>query len=410
MAAIVIASAAAPAAARADLVDWVATGPDVTNGTLLGREVLFTGPNQGGLSTVDGSATFFAGPDFTPQQARGDAAYIVVGADRTFTLSFGGPVQDPVLELASLGSTLTFAAGTIVSRVSGSPGFTVNGNTVSGTSTGGDSQGTVRLPGVYATLSFTGIPGFNPAGLDGIYLQAGGTLLAPATGTSPPGGGGPVVTGDPQQPVLRRVRNELATSWSWSRRATRANRLTVERLRPGMSVRVACAGKGCAIGTKTIAVQPAQRRLELAGLLRHRWLTPGTTLRIVIARPGRIAKVVTYTVRRGKRPRVAKRCLPPGAAKPARCQSRVARITSDALMIATTSVPSVSPSSCAASVVIEATSRWPPTSSATVVVAGPSVVSVTVAASWLRALSFMLSPPGPSERDEPDGLAAAKTA
>ena len=58
--------------------------------------------------------------------------------------------------------------------------------------------------------------------------------------------------------------------------------------------------------------------------------------------------------------------------------SRVARITSDALTIAVTLAPSLSPSSSTASTVIEATSRWPATSTATFAIASPLRMSVTV--------------------------------
>jgi hypothetical protein len=53
-------------------------------------------------------------------------------------------------------------------------------------------------------------------------------------------------------------------------------------------------------------------------------------------------------------------------------------ITSDALTIAVTSVPSSSPSSRAASVVIDATRRTPFASISTFAVASPLVMPVTV--------------------------------
>ena len=61
-------------------------------------------------------------------------------------------------------------------------------------------------------------------------------------------------------------------------------------------------------------------------------------------------------------------------------------------MIAVTSVPSLMPSSVAASVVIEATRRTPPASSSTLVVASPRVMPVTLAGIWLRAESFIARP------------------
>src|SRR5919198_3143275 len=77
-------------------------------------------------------------------------------------------------------------------------------------------------------------------------------------------------------------------------------------------------------------------------------------------------------------------------------------ITSEALMTATTSLPSCRPSSRAASTVIEATTRLPPTSSTTLAIAAPSSIDVTVPGSWLRALSFMSATL--VERDDPHGL------
>jgi hypothetical protein len=74
-------------------------------------------------------------------------------------------------------------------------------------------------------------------------------------------------------------------------------------------------------------------------------------------------------------------------------QSATDSMTSDALMIAMTSLPGASFSSLAASTVIEATSRDPPASSSMLAVASPAVMPVTVAGIWLRALSFMNDSP-----------------
>src|SRR3954453_18914557 len=68
-------------------------------------------------------------------------------------------------------------------------------------------------------------------------------------------------------------------------------------------------------------------------------------------------------------------------------------MTSEALMTAVTSLPSRRPSSRAASMVMEATRRWPLTSISTLAIAAPSVTRLTVPASWLRALSFMVVAP-----------------
>jgi hypothetical protein len=70
-------------------------------------------------------------------------------------------------------------------------------------------------------------------------------------------------------------------------------------------------------------------------------------------------------------------------------QSSTAIITSDALTITVTCLPSASPSSSAASLVIDATSRWPLQSRTTLAIASPRVTPWMVADSWFRALRRM---------------------
>src|SRR5215467_14427842 len=64
-------------------------------------------------------------------------------------------------------------------------------------------------------------------------------------------------------------------------------------------------------------------------------------------------------------------------------------MTSEALITAVTSLPSVRPSSRTASTVIEATRRTPFASSSTLAIAAPVLILVILAGIWLRALSFM---------------------
>ncbi len=64
-----------------------------------------------------------------------------------------------------------------------------------------------------------------------------------------------------------------------------------------------------------------------------------------------------------------------------------ATITSEALMTATTSLPTARPSCCTASTVMDATRRIPPASSSTLAIASPLLMPVTLAGIWLRALS-----------------------
>src|SRR6516164_2101705 len=98
-------------------------------------------------------------------------------------------------------------------------------------------------------------------------------------------------------------------------------------------------------------------------------------------------------------------------------------MTSEALMIAVTLLPSVRPSWRTASTVIEATRRTPPASSSTLAIASPVLMLVTRAGIWLRALSFMTGtlqgdrrycaptlthPVSAASRDEPGRVAVAR--
>ena len=67
-------------------------------------------------------------PEFTPPLPSSDAPELRASdPPSTFTLALGGPVVDPILHLASLGSELTFPAGTRLVRRSGDAGFAVSG-------------------------------------------------------------------------------------------------------------------------------------------------------------------------------------------------------------------------------------------------------------------------------------------
>src|SRR5215831_2061388 len=72
------------------------------------------------------------------------------------------------------------------------------------------------------------------------------------------------------------------------------------------------------------------------------------------------------------------------------CQP-TARMTSEALMTAVTWLPSARPSWRTASTVIEATRRTPLASSSTLAIASPTLMPVTRAGIWFRALSCMIS-------------------
>lgn len=120
-----------------EFADWTSvsgagTASAVASGTLLGHAVTITGDNLSGSSTVGGWS--FPAPAFTPPLADSDEIQLFgAPAGDHYTLSFAAPVINPLLHLDSLGSTVTFPAGTPVQRVSGDAGFSVAGNQVTGT-------------------------------------------------------------------------------------------------------------------------------------------------------------------------------------------------------------------------------------------------------------------------------------
>jgi hypothetical protein len=161
------------------LTDWTAVTGNTATGTLLGTSVTLSGTHVWGppTSVLDGSWPYFAGPDFTPALAKSDMIQIGGATGAQYTISFGAPVTNPVLELGSLGSRLDFPAGTNVVRLNGDSGFTVSGSSVSGTPSAvigpdgtNDANGTVQLVGTLTSITFTATPLYvGPE--DGILVQ-----------------------------------------------------------------------------------------------------------------------------------------------------------------------------------------------------------------------------------------------
>jgi hypothetical protein len=174
--------------AKADLVftDWtnVNTTTDVAVGTLGPVSVTVSG-GVIDFGVTDGSFTGFNYPYFTPPLAMTDVVEFKAAnppATYTYTVSFSGPITNPVLQIGSLASILTFS--TAVTRLSGQADFVVAGNTVTGAyhehpANPTDSNGTVELLGTLSSFTFTaqGIQVFSQGG-DGIDLQIGADVAA----------------------------------------------------------------------------------------------------------------------------------------------------------------------------------------------------------------------------------------
>jgi hypothetical protein len=107
---------------------------NVATGRLKGSSVSLSGSHVADppASVLDGTGTYFDRPDFSPQLATSDMLYIDGSPGYSYTLQFGSPRQDPVLQLGSIASTLTFPPSTSITKVSGEDQLSVSGNTVTG--------------------------------------------------------------------------------------------------------------------------------------------------------------------------------------------------------------------------------------------------------------------------------------
>jgi hypothetical protein len=165
--AALVVSASSASNAALQFTDWTAAD----TGTIGSVGVSLAGSYINAFD-LNGITTAFSSAAFSPALPLSDGIEIR-GSTLTdsYSVTFSRAVVDPVLHFASLASTLTFQ-GVNPARISGDATFLVSGNTVSGTASGSnDSNGTIRLDGVFTTFSFTA---FIPqASGDGIAIQVG---------------------------------------------------------------------------------------------------------------------------------------------------------------------------------------------------------------------------------------------
>ena len=176
--------------------DWTTiSGTTTATGTLLGASISLSGSHvfPTPISVLDGSWPFFDGPDFTPPLAKTDVIQIGASAPaESYTLTFGSPVTNPVIEIGSLGSRLDFPSGTQITKLSGQSGFTVSGSSIIGEPNSAlgpdgvnDSNGTVQLSGTFTSITFTAL--YTPVSPeDGVLLQVGAAPPTPPPATPPP--------------------------------------------------------------------------------------------------------------------------------------------------------------------------------------------------------------------------------
>ncbi|MEA2408042.1 MAG: hypothetical protein QOE69_2161, partial [Thermoleophilaceae bacterium] len=127
-----------------------------------------------------------------------------------------------------------------------------------------------------------------------------------------------------------RIKAKIRAGWTVGRNGTLAKKLLVLGAPPGAAIAVRCTTRAAAKGSRAAARTriragcPASRRTYTVGasgkrslvLFMRRRLRPGTRLTVIVTAPRLIGKAVTFTIRRGKRPKVKTQCTAPGSATP----------------------------------------------------------------------------------------------
>jgi Bacterial Ig-like domain (group 3) len=134
-----------------------------------------------------------------------------------------------------------------------------------------------------------------------------------------------------QRPAPK-VRGTITSTMQWTFRFTRSTTTVSALVVNGAlhtTVSVQCHGSGCPFTKQSTAVTstrpchqgtrrtcPTHGTLDLTPKFRNRRLSAGARFTVTIARPSWIGKSYTFTVQRGKAPRVRIACLAPGATRP----------------------------------------------------------------------------------------------
>lgn len=179
--------------AAAECTNWTSVTGTTAAGTLLGGAPSVSSPSYDlRIGTkLDASSTIFSRPPFSPLLPTSDLLYVSgppAGGTYSYTIALTKKLEFPIIQLASLGSQVTFPGATAVTRVGDAdPGFApglVRGVlAVTGipTNTRGpsgieDANGTVRLTGPFGAgqpirLDAVQTPEHPLASQDGIYVQ-----------------------------------------------------------------------------------------------------------------------------------------------------------------------------------------------------------------------------------------------
>ena len=107
------------------------------------------------------------------------------------------------------------------------------------------------------------------------------------------------------------VRATVAFRWGFTSTYTILTKVLVRDVTTQDTVKLTCKGRGCAIKART--VKGRQGRVKLTKYFgKQRKLRRGARVRVRVTAPDRIGTAVTLKVRRGKDPKVVRRCVPAG--------------------------------------------------------------------------------------------------
>jgi hypothetical protein len=179
------------------------------------------------------------------------------------------------------------------------------------------ANGTVDLR---ANGSFTYTPRSGFSGVDSFDYRAsdgtgnGNVATVSITVAAPP----------PPPPTL--LSSTVSNGWLAFLKFTKATRLAVNQLPANSKVVVTCKTKkkkqqkkGCPYKKKTFKSARAKSKLKLFKPFKKKKLPVGTRVTVTITATGFIGKQFTYTMRKGKQPKVKRLCIPPGG-KPGKCK------------------------------------------------------------------------------------------
>ena len=127
-----------------------------------------------------------------------------------------------------------------------------------------------------------------------------GNAFGPVPGPTPP----PPPPPPPPAPPVKKTRLVVTLSWDHkvNGRYTRFTRLQVKGVPAGAKVKVTCK-KGCT--RKSYTVTKKKRGIvSLKRLVRNKRLRSGSTIRVVVSRPGNLAAIKTLKMRYKKAPTV----------------------------------------------------------------------------------------------------------